>query len=145
MLEVTELSTNKQHTLSLFVRIRHPPFSALFTGAGTRWTRQVVEMGWGAECGRCSDQESALAKHWQYMYPFFWDAPYSFFCFLSLSQDWTVPVGVIKYHHTMRTSSRTRHLRNISSVGELSVCVYVCRHDVTYDATIDTGGERNRV
>lgn len=41
----------------------------------------------------------------------------------------------------MRTSSRTRCLRNISSV-----CVVVdVGVDVTYDVTIDTGGERNRV
>ena len=42
----------------------------------------------------------------------------------------------------MRTSSsRTRCLRNISSV-----CVGVgVGVDVTYDVTIDTGGERNRV
>ena len=46
----------------------------------------------------------------------------------------------------MRISSRTRRLRNISSVGArvcVCVCVYVCV-DMTYDATIDTGGERNR-
>jgi len=49
--------------------------------------------------------------------------------FLSLSKDWTVPDGVLQYHHTMRVSSRTRRLRNISSVGtRMYVCVYVCRY-----------------
>jgi hypothetical protein len=43
----------------------------------------------------------------------------------------------------MRISSRTRRLRNISSVGA-RMCVCMCV-DMTYDATIDTGGDRNRV
>jgi hypothetical protein len=47
----------------------------------------------------------------------------------ALSKDWTVPDGVLQYHHTMRVSSRTRRLRNISSVGtRMYVCVYVCRY-----------------
>jgi hypothetical protein len=37
----------------------------------------------------------------------------------------------------MRISSRTRRLRNISSVGA-RVCLCMCV-DMTYDATIDTG------
>ena len=46
-------------------------------------------------------------------------------------------------NYTMRTSSRTRCLRNTSSVC-VCVCVCVCV-DVTCDVTIDTGGERNSV
>jgi hypothetical protein len=42
---------------------------------------------------------------------------YSFLSLLSISKDWTVSDGVLQYHHTMRISSRTRRLRNISSVG----------------------------
>ena len=53
---------------------------------------------------------------------------YSFFSFLSLSKDWTGPDGVLQYHHTMRIPSRTRRLRNISSVCAL-VCMCVCRYD----------------
>jgi hypothetical protein len=68
---------------------------------------------------------------------------HSFLSLLSLSQDWTVPDGVLLCNHTMRISSRTRRLRTISSVGA-RMCVCVCV-DMTYDAKIDTGGERNRV
>ena len=42
----------------------------------------------------------------------------------------------------MRISSRTRRLRNISSVCAL-VCMGVLCVDMTRDAMIDTGGERN--
>jgi hypothetical protein len=44
----------------------------------------------------------------------------------------------------MRIPSRTRRLRNISSVCAL-VCMCVLCVDMTRDAMIDTGGERNRV
>jgi hypothetical protein len=42
----------------------------------------------------------------------------------------------------MRISSRTRRLRNISSVCAL-VCMCVLCVDMTRDTMIDTGGERN--
>ena len=63
---------------------------------------------------------------------------------LSVSQDWMVPDGVLQYHHTLRTSSRTRRLRNISSVG-VRTCVRARARNVPYDVTTDTGGERNSV
>ena len=70
--------------------------------------------------GRCADQKPSESS------PFQTSAihvghTYSLFSFLSLSQDWTAPDGVLQYHHTMRIPSRTRRLRNISSV-----CALVC-------------------
>ena len=65
----------------------------------------------------------ALSKHRQYMW-----GTYSFFSFLSLSQDWTAPDGVLQYRHPI--PSRTRRLRNISSVcARVCICVCVCRYD----------------
>ncbi len=81
----------------------------------------------------------ALFKHRQYM----WGTRIPFSAFY-LSQDWTAPDGVLQYHHTMRIPSRTRRLRNVSSVCVL-VCMCVLCVDMTHDAMIDTGRERNRV
>ena len=59
----------------------------------------------------------ALSKHRQYM----WGTriPFSAF-YLSFKTD-----GVLQHHHTMRIPSRTRRLRNISSVYAL-VCMCCC-------------------
>ena len=59
----------------------------------------------------------ALSKHRQYM----WGTriPFSAF-YLSFKTD-----GVLQRHHTMRIPSRTRRLRNISSVYAL-VCMCCC-------------------
>jgi hypothetical protein len=84
----------------------------------------------------------ALAKHRQYM----WGTriPFSAFSLsLKTGRSPTASYNII----TMRISSRTRRPRNVSSVGaRMCVCVCVCVCvDMTYDATIDTRGERNRV
>ena len=92
--------------------------------------RQVVEMRRSAECGRCADQKPSASSPFQAT-AIHVGHTYSFFSFLSLSQDWTTPDGVLQYHHTMRIPSRTRRLRNVSSVCALvCMCVYVCRYDL---------------
>ena len=67
----------------------------------------------------------ALAKHRQHM----WGTriPFSaFYLSLKTGRPPTVPPTVsYNYHHIMRISSRTRRLRNISSVCAL-VCMCVC-------------------
>jgi hypothetical protein len=108
------------------------------------YLRELVEMRRSAECGRCADQKPSASSSFQTS-AIHVGHMYSFFSFLSLSQDWTAPDGVLHYHHTMRIPSPTRRLRNISSVCALVVCMYVLCVDMTRDAMIDTGGERNRV
>ena len=107
------------------------------------WPRQVVEMRRSAECGRCADQKPSASSPFQAQ-AIHVGHTYSFFSFLSLSQGWTAPDGVLQYHHTMRIPSRTRRLGNISSVCAL-VCMCVLCVNMTRDAMIDTGGERNKV
>ena len=79
----------------------------------------------------------ALSKHRQYM----WGTRIPFSAFYLSLKTGRPPTAS---YNTMRIPSRTRRLRNISSVCAL-VCMCVLCVDMTRDAMIDTGGERNRV
>ena len=90
-----------------------------------RWPRQDVEMRRSAECGRCADQKPSASSPFQTWAIHVWHT-YSFFSFLSLSRlDGPRRRPTISSHHddirAMRIPSRTRRLRNISSV-----CALVC-------------------